>query len=154
MKFKTLLFSTLVVTLLGSSVLFASPHQPGRAPILLLESQNSEGVSLLLTVYNDGGSALARKDEDNPEGELCTAQASAASLQTLQSSLRSAGALHLKSQEPNPDFSRKTVSFFIGNGEANRTHGNSFVYFVRQGPYLTIESAILNFIAENFGNCI
>lgn len=46
------------------------------------------------------------------------------------------------------------MSFFLGDDEAARTHGNTFVYFVRQGPYLTIETAVLSFIAENFGNCI
>jgi hypothetical protein len=155
MKIKALFLSVLFLALLGPSALHAAKHRrPDRAPVLVLESSNSEGVSLLLTVYNDGGSALARKDEDSPEGELCTAQAPAASLQTLQAALRHAGALHLRSQPPTAGFSRKTVSFFITDEEAARTQGNTFVYYVRQDSYLVIETAVLNFISDNFGNCV
>jgi len=159
MKIRTLLLPALLLMLTLPSVSYAErkpEQQVGRRLILVLESRKTEGVSLVLTVYSDGGTALARKDQDNPEGELCTATVSAASLQTLQESLRKAGALHLQSQTPVPNASQKTVSFFAGDDEAEgaQPHGHTFVYFLRQEPYLTVETAILQFIAENFADCI
>lgn len=157
MKMRTLLLPALLLALSVPNTSYADHHpqrQSARSPILVVEAKNSDGTQLLLAVYNDGGSSLSRKDEDAPEGELCSATASAASLKTLEDALLAAGARHLSSQAPVEGASQKTISFFPSEDNSSHTEGNTFVYFLRQGPYLAVGTAITNFINDVFAGCV
>jgi hypothetical protein len=145
------------LALLTSATLRADDQHNGktsRSPVLLLEVNNSGDVRLLLTVYDDGEAILARKDGDEPDGEICSTTISAADLEVFENTLRDAGALHLPDTSPVPDVTRKTVSFFAGPDYPARTHGNTFSYYRAEGPYLVIARAMSELIGENFGDCI
>lgn len=156
MKLKLALFLSLFA-LLTSAALRADDQHNGktsRSPVLLVEVNNSGDVRLLLTVYDDGEAILARKDGDEPDGEICSATMSPADLEAFESTLQEAGALHLTDASPVPNVTRKTVSFFAGPDYPGRTHGNTFSYSRAEGPYLVIARAISELIGKNFGGCI
>lgn len=131
-----------------------SQQAAGRAPVLLVEVNNSGDVRLTLAVYDDGEAILARKDPDEPDGEICSAIVPAAGLKTLSRALLQAGALRLRDGNPAPNLTRKTVSFFIGSDRRTWTFGNTFNYYSAEGPYLPIAQAIGELINNNFGGCI
>jgi hypothetical protein len=156
MKIK-LAFLLSLLTLLAPATLRADdpPQQRNsRSPILVAEINNNGDVRVVLTVYNDGEAILARKDTDEPDGEICSAIVPAAGLETLKSKLSEAGALHLEDAASDPSTSRKTISFFIGPAHGGRTVGNTFGYSRAEGPYLVVAQALGALIAENFGGCI
>jgi hypothetical protein len=151
-----LAFLLSLFSLLSPATLLAhdeDEQRNSRAPVLLVEINNRGNVLLMLTVYDDGEAILARKDEDAPNGEICSSIVPAADLEVLGSTLRAAGALRLPDVDPVPNSTRKTVSFFIGADEHSRTHGNTFSYSKAEGPYLTVAQAISKLISNNFQNC-
>jgi len=129
-------------------------EKAGRSPMVLAEVTNNGDVRLLLAVYDDGEAILTRKDNDEPDGEICSSIVPAAYLETLAATFREAGAMDLRDVEPVPGFTRKTVSFFVNPGRSGLTHGNTFSYSRAEGPYLNIALAINALIADHFEDCI
>jgi len=157
-----LAFAVILFTLLAPAALLAdNDHehgdgQAGRAPVLLLEVTVGGSPIVSLAVYSDGDATLARKDADNPEGELCTAVVPAASINELEASMKNAGALRLSDSGPVLAF-RNTVSFFVRDDDDNkgaRTHGNTFSFSNTTGSYLAVAQAINTLVMNNFQNCI
>jgi hypothetical protein len=129
-------------------------RQTSRAPVMVAEIGTNGDVSVLLTIYNDGEAVLARRDSDEPDGEICVANVPAADLEVLAATLHEAGALHLADAPAVPGVSRKTISVFIGPDYPARTHGNTFNYYRAEGPYLVVGRAISSVLAKYFGGCI
>jgi len=143
-----------------STALLADDHHnhhgrpAGRAPVLIVEINSAGDVRFQLTVYNDGGAVLARKDGDAPDGEICTATIPDAALAVFEDKMDEVDALQLPDQSPVPNTTRKTVSFFAEPGQSGRIHGNTFIYFRAEGPYLTVAQAISELYADPFQDCI
>jgi hypothetical protein len=156
MKIKLAFLLSLLALLAPAALRADDPPEPrnSRSPILIAEINNIGDVRLLLTVYNDGEAILARKDGDEPDGEICSTIVPAAGLETLKSKLSEAGALHLVDAAPDSSTSRKTISFFIGPDHGGRTVGNTFGYSRAEGPYLAVAQALGTLIVENFGGCV
>jgi hypothetical protein len=152
-----LAFLFLALALTAPAVLLADSQedrQTSRAPVMVAEIGTSSDVLVLLTIYNDGQAVLARRDSDQPDGEICVANVPAAGLEALQASLQEAGALHLADAPQVPGITRKTISVFIGPDYPARTLGNTFNYYRAEGPYLIVGRAISTILANNFGGCI
>jgi hypothetical protein len=150
-------FLFLALSLVTPGILLADDHHGGRtsrSPLMVAEVNNNGDVRVLLTVYDDGEAILARKDTDEPDGEICTANVPAAYLEALEDTLRSAGALHLDDAEAVPNLTRKTISFFVGPDHSARTRGNTFSYSRAEGPYLIVAQAVSAVITDHFGGCI
>jgi hypothetical protein len=130
------------------------PNDRVRAPILLAQINNLDDVRLVLIVYNDGEAILARKDADEPDGEICSAVVPPAGLEALRASLHEAGAHHLKDAAPVPNVTRKTISVFIGPEAGGPSRGNTFGYSAAVEEYLIVARALGVVIGENFGDCI
>lgn len=155
MKSKLALFLTILALLAPASLRADEQNQPkSRSPFLLVEVNNNGDVRLLLTVYDDGEAILARKDGDEPDGEICAANVPADYLKAVETTLRDAGGLSLKDAVQVPNTSRKTISIFIGPDYPGRTRGNTFTYFTPEGPYLLVAQAISALIRDQFGTCI
>lgn len=152
MRSKLVFLFPLLALLVSASLQAQAP--PSRSPVLLAEINLNGDVRLLLTLYNDGEAILARKDADEPDGEICSAIVPADYLEAFESTFREAGALHLQDAEPIPNVSRKTISFFIGPDKPGRTHGNTFSYYRAEGPYLPIARALSAVIDDHFRGCI
>jgi hypothetical protein len=156
MRLKLRFLPLFLALLAPAALLAADPHsqQAARAPVLLAEINNNGDVRLTLTVYNDGEAILARKDPDEPDGEICSALMPADDVEALANTLHEAGALHLPNADPVSNTSRKTISFFIGPDQPARTRGNTFSYYRAEGPYLDVALAINEVIIHHFGGCI
>lgn len=148
-----LVFPLLVALLIPAALLAENP-QTSRAPVLFAEVNNSGDVTLFLAVYNDGEAILARKDADEPDGELCTSFIPAGDLANYETTLREVGALRLRDAASEPDFLRKTVTFFAGPDQQGRAHSNSFTYYRIEGPYLTVQQTLARIISNHFRSCL
>ena len=144
----------LLLAFLAPAALLADKSETSRAPVLIAEISRPGDVRLLLMVYNDGEAILARKDADEPDGEICETVLPADFLAALEDTLRDAGALRLRDAEVIPELTRKTISFFSGPDQQGRTHGNTFGYSRAEGQYLTVARAVSTVIDDHFGFCI
>jgi hypothetical protein len=155
-----LAFTLLLLALLAPIAALADDDHEGhegqsaRTLVLIAQINNGTDARTVLLVYSDGEAVLARKDADEPDGEICTTSVPADRLAALSSALWDAGAFHLRDADVVPNVTRKTISFFIADDHGGRSVGNTFRYSTAVGPYLAVAQAVGTLLSQNFGDCI
>jgi hypothetical protein len=134
----------LAFVLLAPTVLSAD-QQTSRAPVLLLEVNNSGEVRTTLTVYSDGELILAKRDIEHPGGEICSKTVPVEDVEAIASGLRDAGAMRLSDLDVVPGFTRKTISVFSGPDQHGLVHGNTYSYSRAEGPHVAV-AQVVNFV--------
>ena len=152
MKIKLAFLLSLLALLAPLALRADQGEKAGRSPVILAEVNNQGDVRLLAASPRRRRRGHPHeKDNDEPDGEMCSSIVPAAYLEALAATLSEEGAMHLRDVEPVPGFTRKTVSFFVSPGSSGLTLGNTFSYSRAEGSYLNIARAINALIADQFG---